>query len=262
MLKDDGLSAVGAVRHGFFTREGGVSTGIYDSLNCGPGSDDAPGNVAENRARAMARLSLPANALATAHQVHGCDVFVVDGAPPETRPRVDALVTRTPGVALGILTADCAPVLFADEAACVIGAAHAGWRGALAGVIDATVAAMEGLGASRGTIRAAVGPCIAQASYEVGPGFPAPFLEQDAANAGFFAVPEGAFHTVREGSDRPHFDLDGYVVSRLERLGLASVGALGTDTCPADAPFFSYRRSCHRGEPDYGRELSAIVLKP
>lgn len=252
-LTEATLAAVDGVRHAFFTRDGGVSTGLYASLNCGFGSGDNHADVAANRARAMDRLNLPAEALANAYQVHGVAVFAVDGAPPDEPPRADALVTRTPNVALGILTADCAPVLFADPAARVAGAAHAGWRGALGGVIEATVAAMERLGAERSRISAAVGPCIAQASYQVGPEFPRPFLDEDADNGRFFAS--------EEGSGRFRFDLEGYVLKRLNTLGLAATGAMTTDTCPAEAPFFSYRRSRLQGEPDYGRCLSAIAIE-
>jgi YfiH family protein len=252
MRTSDALSAAGAVRHGFFTREGGVSEGIYASLNCGFGSDDDKARVAANRARAMAALGVAPEALVNGYQVHGADVFAVGDAPPATPPRADALVTRTPGVALAILTADCAPVLFADPDARVVGAAHAGWRGAIGGVLDAAVAAMERLGAARGHVVAAVGPCIAQRSYQVGPEFPVPFLDEDPANARFFAAdPEGG---------RFRFDLEGYVVARLERIGVAAVHAANTDTCPDDMPYFSYRRSCQLGEPDYGRHLSAIAL--
>lgn len=251
-LTDDILSDVKSVRHGFFTREGGVSEGIYASLNCGFGSADATENVATNRARAMAALGVEPDALANVYQVHGTAVAVVDGPLSETRPKADALVTRTPGIALGILTADCAPVLLADAHAGVVGAAHAGWKGALSGVVEATMAAMKELGAQTQRTIAAVGPCIAQASYQVGPEFPRPFLDDDPDNARFFAADDAP--------GRFRFDLEGYVVARLAALGLAAVGAARTDTCPEDAPFFSYRRSCHAGETDYGRCLSAIAL--
>ena len=247
--------AVGRVRHAFFTRRGGVSRGLYTSLNCGPGSSDDPESVRANRSRAMAALDLPAGALRTVHQVHGRDVIAVDDAPsPATRPKADALVTRTPGVALGVLTADCAPVLFADPEAGVVGAAHAGWRGALAGVVDATVEAMIELGARHRSILAAVGPCIGQESYEVGPEFPGPFLAEERSNAMFFssAKAEGKFV----------FDLSGYVARRLARLGLGEVFRLDCDTCRDEANFFSYRRSRLRGEADYGRALAAIALAP
>lgn len=252
LVMDETLKDIGSVRHGFFTREGGVSTGIYASLNCGLGSADAPDDIATNRARAIAWLGIANGTLATVNQVHGTTVVVIDGKPPETPPNADALVTRTLDVALGILTADCAPVLFADPKAGVIGAAHAGWRGALAGVLEETMAAMEKLGARRDRAIAAVGPCIAQASYQVGPEFPAPFVADDPDNDRFF---------VADGDDGKFgFDLEGYVVKRLTTLGLAGVSALATDTCPRNAPFFSYRRSVLAGEPDYGRCLSAIAL--
>ena len=252
MLKLAILADAPRVTHAFFGREGGVSGGIYASLNCGFGSGDRREDVAENRARAMRRLHAGAPPLATCHQVHGTDVVAVTGPwQPQDSPRADAMVTDRPGVALGILTADCAPVLFADPEAGVVGAAHAGWRGALGGVLEATVAAMERLGAARGRIRAAVGPCIGRASYEVGPEFPAPFVAEDAGAAALF-VP-----AVRAGHHR--FDLEGYALRRLARLGLAGVEAAGADTC-ADPAYFSYRRTTLRGEPDYGRALSAIAL--
>ena len=245
------LTGVAGIRHGFFGRAGGVSDGDYASLNCGPGSADDPGAVAENRTRAMAALGLPANALYTARQVHGTDAIVLHarGAP---RRQGDALVTSSPGVALGILTADCAPVLFADPEARIAGAAHAGWRGALDGVLAAAVSAMEALGARRDRIVAAVGPCIGQTSYEVGPEFRARFEAEDEDNARWFT---------RSRSDvRPRFDLEGYVGIRLAALGLAHVTVSGADTCADDERYFSYRRACLRGEAGYGRALSAIAL--
>jgi hypothetical protein len=249
------LAASTAVAHGFFTRRGGVSTGTYASLNCGLGSGDAPERVHSNRARAMARLSLAGEALATAYQIHSSAVAVVEQPwPAAARPRVDGLVTRTPGVALGILTADCAPVLLADAEAGIVGAAHAGWRGALAGIIEATVTAMEDLGANRTRIAAAVGPCIGQQSYEVGAEFRTAFVAGDGDPEAFF-VP----------SDRPgryRFDLAGYVAQRLARLSLAAVEALGVDTCAEADRFFSYRRTTLDGGGGYGRQLSAIALAP
>ncbi|HEX9647394.1 MAG TPA: peptidoglycan editing factor PgeF [Alphaproteobacteria bacterium] len=256
-LTDAGLAAAPGVAHGFFTRRGGVSAGVYGSLNCGLGSGDAGAAVAENRARAMAALRLGPEALVTGYQVHGIEVRIIDGnetaGERRARRHTDAAVTSAPGIALGVLTADCAPVLLADPEARVIGAAHAGWRGALAGVVEATVAAMERLGASRGAIVAAIGPCIAAESYEVGPEFPAPFLADDAASARFFAP--------RRSGGRLSFDLAGYLAWRLGRLGLGEVGATGGDTCADDAAFFSYRRAYRRGETDYGRLLSAIALE-
>lgn len=249
------LAGLAGIRHGFFTRAGGVSRGVYASLNCGPGSADDPAAVAENRARAMAALGVPASALRTVRQVHGVDVAraCAADAGPE-RPAADALVAARPGLALGILTADCAPVLFADPEARVVGAAHAGWRGALAGVLARTVEEMERLGARRRRIRAAVGPCIGRLSYEVGPEFPAPFEAADAANRRWFSPPDG--------SGRRRFDLEGYVQARLAALGLAAVSASGRDTCAEADDFFSYRRSRLTGAPDYGRALSSIVLAP
>lgn len=255
MIRAANLATLAAVRHGFFTRKGGVSKGRYASLNCGLGSGDEPAHVAENRARAMAMLGLAGGALCTAFQTHGTTVRVVDGPwPADQRPKADAMITRTPGIALGVLTADCAPVLLAEARAGIIGVAHAGWKGALSGVIEAAVEAMGRLGAERGRIVAAVGPCIAQESYEVGPEFPEPFLADDPANARFFAAPP------RE--DRHRFDLMGYVVKRLHAAGIATIDGSGHDTVRQQALFFSYRRARLEGERDYGRGLSAIALKP
>jgi purine-nucleoside/S-methyl-5'-thioadenosine phosphorylase / adenosine deaminase len=223
--------------HGFFGRSGGVSEGIFASLNCGPGSGDAREAVLENRRRAADALA-PRATLLTLYQVHNAEAVVVT-APWDAGPKADAMATNVPGLALGILTADCAPVLFADAEARVIGAAHAGWKGALAGVTDAAIGAMERLGARRARIAAAIGPCIAQASYEVGPEFAPRF---------------GAFVAER------HFDLEGYVAKRLADAGIARVARLSADTYAREADFFSYRRATHRGEKDYGRQLSAIVL--
>jgi YfiH family protein len=241
------------IRHGFFTRHGGVSEGIYASLNCGFGSSDEAAKVAENRARAMAALGLAGDRLATCYQTHSADVVVVDDPWPRgENPRADAMVTRTPEIALGILTADCAPVLFADAEARIIGAAHAGWRGALSGVLEATVEAMKKLGAVPQRIHAAIGPCIGSDSYEVGPEFPAPFLAETAGNEVFFRAAPRAGHFL--------FDLAGYATARLKRLSLARIETMPGDTAADVERFFSYRRSYHRKEPDYGRELSAIVL--
>jgi YfiH family protein len=248
-----GALAGNGIRHGFFTRNGGVSSGLFASLNCGFGSADDAGNVTENRGRVLDALGLARNRLVTCYQIHGTAVAAVDAVwTLDALPRADAMVTRQPGIALGILTADCAPVLFADAEAGVIGAAHAGWRGALAGVLEATVQAMTELGASPRRLCAGVGPCIAQASYEVGPEFPAPFLAQSPAHAAFFRPAPRAGHWL--------FDLEGYVAGRLERLGLQRIERSGGDTAAEAERFFSYRRSCLRQEPDYGRELSAIAL--
>ena len=249
----EALAGLIGIRHGFFGRAGGVSGGDYRSLNCGPGSADDPGAVTENRARAMAALGLPPDALYTARQVHGTDAIALDarGTP---RRQGDALATASPVIALGILTADCAPVLFADPGARVVGAAHAGWRGALDGVLGAAVSAMEALGAERGRIVAAVGPCIGLASYEVGPEFPAHGSRpEDRGNARWFTAPCPG--------ERPHFDLEGYVGARAFRgSAWRMVTVAGADTCADEGLFFSYRRARLRGEAGYGRALSAIAL--
>ncbi len=255
-LTAEHLSATKGLRHGFFTREGGVSEGIFAALNVGLGSSDNPDHVRENRRRAAATLDVAGDALVTAYQIHSAKVAVVDKPwKPGGAPQVDAMVTARPGVALGILTADCAPILLADVRSGVIGAAHAGWKGAISGVIEATVEAMVELGARKSRILAAVGPCIAQDSYEVGPEFPAPFVAEDPNNGRHFRPDRN-----RDGEPRWRFDLGGYVSDKLERLGLAAVEVLPYDTCADDRHFFSYRRACLRGEKDYGRGLSAIAL--
>jgi hypothetical protein len=245
------IAGLPGIAHGFFTRNGGVSQGIYASLNCGPGSGDAAAAVRENRARVASHLG--ASDLVSAHQVHGTTAVVVDRPwSADARPKADALVTATRGVALGVLTADCAPVLLAEPQAGVVAAVHAGWRGALAGIIEACLDAMEGLGARRRRICAAVGPCIGREAYEVGPEFEAEFRSRDAASAGFFAQ-DG-------GEARPRFDLSGYAVHRLRRAGVAQAGAVAACNFTLQDDFFSYRRSRIRGEADYGRQISAIVL--
>ena len=246
------LSGLAGIKHGFFGRKGGVSAGIYDSLNCGPGSNDAPDAVRENRRRVAHTLG--AAHLLSLYQMHGIEVIAVREAWENGagRPRCDAMVTDRPGLALGTLAADCGPVLFADAEAGVIGAAHAGWKGALAGVLESAVAAMEKLGAKRARIRAALGPTIAPASYEVGPEFPAPFLAERRDNARFFAA--GA----RPGKHQ--FDLPGYILARLARLGIAAEWT-GHDTLARREEFFSYRRTTLAGGGDYGRNVSAIVLE-
>jgi YfiH family protein len=249
------LNEFSCVRHGFFTREGGVSTGIYASLNCGPGSADDPASVRENRARAMAMIDHPPESLLTVHQAHTADVVVVDTPwAPGEGPVADAMVTDRPGLVLGILTADCAPLLLVDPKARVIAAVHAGWKGALGGVIDNALKAMAGLGAKPERTVGAVGPCIGQRSYEVGAEFPAPFLAEDPINADFFAPsPAHAGHHL--------FDLPGYVSRKLSRLGVHEVSRVPADTCRDQTRFFSYRRATVRGEPDYGRQLSVILLE-
>ncbi len=239
------------VAHGFFGQEGGVSTGLYAALNCGPGSKDAPEAVTENRLRVASELG--ARELVSLSQIHSPIVHTLDSAPPQ-RLEGDAMVTATPGLALGILTADCAPVLLADPRARVIGAAHAGWKGALGGVLEAALDAMEKLGADRSQIVAAIGPCISQANYEVGWDFRDRFLEQGLRNRKFF-TPSG-----KEGHYR--FDLEDYAAHRLTKAGIASVEKIGICTYPPENGFFSFRRTTHAGEPDYGRQVSAILLNP
>jgi YfiH family protein len=252
VIEAPALTEAHGVRHAFFTRDGGVSTGLYQTLNCGFGSDDDPANVTENRRRVCATLGIAAGALITPYQVHGTHALVVEQPwSHHAAPHADGLVTGVPGIALGILTADCAPVLFADRNAGVIGACHAGWRGALDGIIDATLAAMVGLGAARSNVCAAIGPCIAQASYQVGLEFRDQFLTADGANGQFFKADD-------EG--RYRFDLPGFVLEHLQRGGIADATWVGLDTCPEEQRLFSYRRSTHRGESDFGRGLSAIVL--
>lgn len=242
------------VAHGFFGRSGGVSTGIYAGLNVGFGSDDDPAAVAENRRRAMAALGDEAIPLVTVHQVHGTDVVPVTTPwPREDNPKADALVTDRPGIALGILTADCTPILLVDPDAGVIGAAHSGWKGAVAGIGPATVAAMERLGAKASRIRAAIGPTINQASYEVGPEFFERFEREHPHSVRFF--------TPADAPGKHLFDLPGFVEAHLSSLGLAAVDrSQALDTCADAARFFSYRRATLRGEPDYGRQLAAVML--
>ncbi len=250
MIRSASLEAPN-VAHAFFTRQGGVSTGIYASLNCGIGSNDEPDAVIENRRRIAAEMSLPNSELVTVYQVHGNGVVRVEGAWPDQPPRADGMVSASPGVILGILTADCAPVLFADSNAGVVGAAHCGWRGTLDGVAERVIDAMVEQGAERARIKAAVGPCIAQSSYEVGEDFRVRFLAEDTAAEEYFS-PGRAGHA--------QFDLPGYVLRRLERAQIASAEWTGQDTYCEEAAFFSYRRTTHRNEPDYGRQVSAIAL--
>jgi YfiH family protein len=259
-IEADSLKLPG-IAHGFFGREGGVSDGLYASLNCGPGSKDDAAAVAENRGRVAQALG--AQDLLSLCQVHSAIVHAVpawEGSRSESeanqkraRPEGDAMVTATPGLGLSILTADCAPVLLADAKARVIGAAHAGWKGAIGGVLEAVLAAMEKLGARRGAIHAAIGPCISQGNYEVGFDFRDRFLEQGGLRMRKFFVPSG-----KEGHYR--FDLEGYAAHRLEAAGVGAVEKLGICTYPPAAGFFSFRRATHAGEPDYGRQISAIVL--
>jgi len=245
-LLADSLDGVG---HGFFTRQGGVSTGLYASLNGGPGSNDSAEVVTENRSRICAHLSI--GALVSVYQVHGDRVEPVTGPWPGARPQADAMVTDRPGLGLAILTADCAPVLLAEPGAGVIGAAHAGWKGALAGVLEAVISAMEGLGAERSRIAAAIGPTISQRAYEVGPEFVERFLDEDRGFSRFFAGGTG---------DRAMFDLPGFCLHRLRAAGVARVEWIGHCTYSDPDRFYSYRRTTHAREADYGRLVAAIAL--
>ncbi len=235
--------------HAFFARTGGVSEGIYASLNGGRGSDDEPASVEANRTLAAIHLGVQPDRLVSVHQVHSAEVALPPW--PGSPPRADAMATREPGLALAILTADCAPILLHDAEAGVIGAAHAGWRGAQNGVIGATVAAMEKLGARADRIAAAIGPCISQAAYEVGHDFMMNFCDEDPAHARFFAGGAG---------EKPHFDLPGFCLHRLREAGVENCGWTGHCTYRDEKKFYSYRRATHRGEPDYGRLISAIAL--
>ncbi len=247
------LSAIPGLRHAFFTREGGVSGGLYGSLNGGVGSNDDPVHVEENRRRMAEQLGVTPQRFLSLWQTHSPDV-VVASEPWQggSRPRADAIVTRTEGLAIGATAADCGPILFVDPAARVIGAAHAGWKGALTGILESTIAAMETLGAERGGIVAAIGPLIRQHSYEVGGEFVERFIEADAGNALFF-IP-----SAREG--HAMFDLAGFIRMRLENAGLLVIDDTGFDTY-SDERFYSYRRSVHRNEPDYGRHVHSIALE-
>jgi polyphenol oxidase len=253
MLTAPVLSALSGIRHGFFTRSGGVSQGIYESLNGGVGSDDDADKVAVNRARMAETLGVPVDRFVTLYQVHSPEVVVAEQAwSAEDRPKADAIVTKIPRLAIGVSTADCGPVLFADAKARVIGASHAGWRGALTGVLEATIAAMEKLGADRGRMVAALGPMIRQPNYEVGSDLTEKFLAEDTGNARFFAKGERDGHA--------QFDLAGYIGERLSRAGLRKIEDLGLCTYAEPERFFSYRRSVHRAEPDYGRHVNSIAL--
>lgn len=237
-------------QHGFFTRKGGASSGVFQGLNCGTGSSDQADVVAINRTRVAEAVGLTTAELMSVHQIHSADAHVVTG-PTADRVRADAMVTATPGLALAILTADCQPVLFADRDAGVVAAAHAGWRGALNGVLEATLAAMEGLGARRSRISAVIGPCISQRAYQVGPEFIDQFLAEDRDNSRFFANGSG---------DRLQFDLPGFGLYRLRRAGVGQAEWTGHCTYGDPQRFYSYRRSVHAGEADYGRLISVIRL--
>lgn len=240
------------IRHAFFTRQGGVSTGIYASLNVGRGSKDAPDDVVENRRRAAAHLGVAPAALNTCYQIHSALALVADQPWGDTRPEADGVVTARRGLACGALAADCAPILFADPKAGVVAAAHAGWKGALGGVVEATVERMKELGARPSQIIAVVGPCIGPASYEVGLEFLDAFTAGDAGNARFFMP--------GRGPDKRMFDLPAYVLHRLRQAGVETCEWIGRDTCAEEELFFSNRRAFKRGEPDFGRLLSAIAL--
>ncbi len=243
--------ALKGIRHGFFTRVGGASSGVFEGLNCGTGSSDQDDAVAINRERVAEAMHVLPEALAAVHQVHSADVVHYEGAPQGKRPRADAMVTATPGLALTVLTADCQPVLFADAGAGVIGAAHAGWKGTLGGVLEAVLDAMEGLGANRGRIAAAIGPTISQRAYEVGPEFFERFADEDPGNTRFFVNGEG---------DRYLFDLPGYGLHRMRAAGIGRAEWTRHCTYADEVRFFSYRRSLHRKEADYGRLIAAIRL--
>jgi YfiH family protein len=252
MLKSALLDEVTGVRHAFFTRQGGVSKGVYDSLNVGVGSKDDPEAVQENRARAAAALGVELSHLLTGYQIHS-NVAVTADAPFAERPEADGVVTGTPGLACGVLSADCAPILLADAEARVIASAHAGWKGALGGIVAATVEAMVAAGARRERIAAAIGPCIGQASYEVGEDFMDRFLLEAPASQRFFAA--------GRAPGKRQFDLPGFVLQRLHEAGVERAEWIGRDTCADENLFFSNRRGFLRGESDYGRLLSAIVLE-
>lgn len=253
MLQAQSLSKLPGIRHGFFTRTGGVSEGLYESLNGGVGSEDSPARVAENRARMAERLGVAPAHFLTCYQIHSPEVVVAETPwPAAERPRADAIVTRVPNLAIGVSTADCGPVLMADPQARVIGAAHAGWRGALTGVIEHTLAAMEKLGAKRNRIVAATGPMIRQPNYEVGQDLIDRFVAVEPNTIRFFKPAARPAHAM--------FDLAGYIVWRLRRAGIESIEDLGLCTYADPAQFYSYRRATHRGESDYGRHVNAIAL--
>lgn len=253
MITLGALNDITGIRHCFCTRAGGVSTGLFTSLNCGFGSGDDPAAVRENRSRAMARFDLPGDRLVTLRQVHSARVVVVEEPmDPDQAPEADAIVTTRPGLAIGILHADCAPVLIADTKAKVVAAAHAGWQGALAGVLEATVDQMIAVGAKLSRLVAVIGPCIAQRSYEVGPEFRVRFVTDNPTNADFFAPSRRADHFM--------FDLPGYVARRVGNCGVPLIQCCPNNTAAEETRFFSYRRSVLRGEPAYGRNLSAISI--
>ena len=254
----DGLLADQGIKHGFFTRNGGVSTGLYGSLNCGVGSNDGPENVIENRARVAATFNVKPENLLTLHQIHSDKCLVVDQAydAVNNRPQADALVTDKPGLMIGVLTADCGPVLFggkSKDGRPIVGAAHAGWGGALKGILESTISHMGKLGLDKSTLKAVLGPCIGPKTYEVSETFRDPFILQDMKNARFFAPAERPGHLM--------FDLPAYIHRRLFLAGVPQIKVMGRDTCAEEGAFFSFRRSTHRSEPDYGRQVSAILIE-
>ncbi len=253
-LEAGNLLSLPNIRHGFFTRVGGRSNGIYQELNCGFGSKDIPSLVAQNRTQVAQHLSPQAKQLVTVYQVHSARAIRLEKpANPDNLPKADSIVTTTPGLPIGVLTADCTPVLFADAQNGVIAAAHAGWRGAVGGILEATVETMEQAGAKRSSIMAALGPCIHQENYEVGYEFQNKLLALDSSNSRYFSRPEE--------SSKPHFNLPGYVFTRLKALNIANVHSRTQCTYENDSLFYSYRRSQHLKEADYGRQISAIVLE-
>ena len=249
------LTGLAGITHGFFTRRGGVSNGIYDSLNCGIGSRDDPVAVKENRARAAAAIGAGAENFLTPYQIHSATAFIVEKpfVPGPQGPQADALVTRRAGFALAVSSADCVPFLFAEPQPGVFAAAHAGWRGALGGVLESAIAAMESLGAARARLRAAIGPAICAGAYEVGEDFRAAFLKKDASAEAFFST---------GGAGKPHFDLPGYVEHRLASAQIGGIATIRLCTYSEEDRLFSFRRATHRGEGDYGRQVSAIMLRP
>lgn len=253
MITSSKFDKILTLKHAFFTREDGISSGVFSGLNCGYGSGDETANVDKNRDIAMAKLGLGRDQLNTLYQIHSTEVAVADRQwSLQNRPKADGLVANRPGIAIGIMTADCTPVLFADPKAGVIGAAHAGWKGAIGGVLPNTVQKMEDLGADRAHIIAVVGPCIHQASYEVGPEFRAQFIKENLTNDRYFVPSSKAGHAL--------FDLPQFVLDKLANLGLSAVQNASVDTYVNETQFYSYRRATHRAEEDYGRGLSAIVL--
>jgi len=251
-IEADNLKCAAGIRHGFFTREGGVSAGIYAGLNCGLGSSDDAALVLENRRRVSAHLGGRFDGVVTLYQEHGATALTVTAPlPRDALPKADAVVTGTPGLVIGVLTADCAPVLLADPLALIVGAAHAGWRGAVSGILESAIAEMERQGANRDRIIAAVGPTISQAAYEVGPDFEAQVRDRDPRSTAYFTTP---------ASGRAHFDLPGYALMRLTKAGIASAINLERCTHGRESQFFSFRRTTQRKEADYGRQISAIVV--